>query len=135
QVRALLSEAESYAARADKNSRQRIAAYIVLTDAAAKLNEPRAWDYLSELVRTVNATEDYMGDEISLGTSTESAGDEEAQEELNIEADAFRLDHIFATMARIDFNKTQAEAQALTGEIPRSYARIAAARAALERKQ
>lgn len=135
QVRALLSEAESYAARADRNSRQRVAAYIVLTDAAAKLNETRAWDYLSELVRTVNSTDDYMGDEISMGTSTESAGDEDAQEELNIEADAFRLDRIFATMARIDFDKTRTEAQALTGEIPRSYARIAAARAALEKKQ
>lgn len=132
QVVALLSEAESYAARTDKNSRQRIAAYIVLTAAAARVHEPRAWDYLSELVRAVNSTDDYMGDETSLGTSADGAGSEELQDELNIEADAFRLDTIFATMARLDLDKTLTQAQALAGEIPRSYVRIAAARAALE---
>lgn len=135
QQSALLSEAESYAARADKNTRERIIAYIVITEAAARLQEPRAWDFLSELVRTVNSTDDYRGDETSTGISTENGdGGSEPEEELSIETDAFRLDRIFATMARIDFDKTRTQAQALTGEIPRSYACIAAARAALEKK-
>lgn len=134
EVNALLSEAESYAARTDKNSRQRIVAYIIITDAAAKLNDARVWDYFSELVRAINSTDNYLGDETSLNIGAESALREESQEELSIEADAFRLDYIFATMARIDFDRTRTQAQALTGEIPRAFARIAAARAALEKK-
>jgi hypothetical protein len=133
EVSALLSEAESYAARADKDSRQRVAAYIVITDAAARVDTGRAWDFFPELVRAVNSTGDYMGDETTLPTSADSVEGTLLQEELRIEADAFRLDRIFATMARIDFDKTLTQAQALTGEIPRAYARLAAARAALEK--
>lgn len=133
-ISALLSEAESYAARVDRNSRQRIAAYIAISDAAARVDKARAWDFLSELVRTVNSTDGYMGDETSLETSAENSVAPDLMEELSIESNAFRLDHIFATMSRIDFDKTQIQAQALTGEIPRSYARISAARAALERQ-
>ncbi len=133
-VSALLSEAESYAARADKDSRQRVAAYIVITEAAARLKSPRAWDFLSELVRAANSTTDYFGDETTLPTSSDMPEGSDLQEELMIESEAFRLDRIFATMARIDFDKTMTHAQALTGDIPRALARIAAARTELEKK-
>jgi hypothetical protein len=134
EVSALLSEAESYAARADKDSRQRVVAYAVIVDAAARVDTRRAWDLMAELVRAANSTPDYVGDETALATSADTPEGSILQEELSIESDSFRLDRIFATMARIDFDKTLTQAQALTGEIPRSYARIAAARAALEKK-
>lgn len=131
EVNALLTEAQSYAERADKDSRQRVAAYAVIAEAAARVSKERAWDFLSELVRAANSTPDYMGDETALATSANLSEGSDLSGELNIESDSFRLDTIFATMARIDFDKTVAQAQALTAEIPRAYARIAAARAAL----
>ncbi|HEX8747327.1 MAG TPA: hypothetical protein VF717_09005 [Pyrinomonadaceae bacterium] len=131
EVNALLTEAQSYAERADKDSRQRVAAYAVITDAAARVSKERAWDFFSELVRAANSTPDYMGDETALATSAGLSEGSDLSEELSIESDSFRLDNIFATMARIDFDKAAAQAQALTGEIPRAYARIATARAAL----
>lgn len=134
EVSALLTEAQSYAERADKESRQRVAAYAVITDAASLVSAERAWDFLAELVRAANSTPDYMGDETTLPTSANSASGPDISEELTIESDSFRLDTIFAKMARIDFDKTVAQSQALTGEIPRAYARIATARAALEKK-
>ncbi|HYO91291.1 MAG TPA: hypothetical protein VEQ40_06630, partial [Pyrinomonadaceae bacterium] len=134
EVNALLTEAQSYAERSDKDSRQRVAAYVVITDAAARVSAERAWDFFAELVRAANSTPDYMGDETALATSANAPQGSDLSEELSIESDAFRLDNIFATMARIDFDKTVAQAQALTGEIPRAYARIAAARVALEKK-
>jgi hypothetical protein len=133
EISALLSEAESYAARSNKDSRQRVVAYIVITDAAARVYPERAWDFMSELVRAANSTPDYTGEETSLATSTDAVEGSELQEELSINSDTFRLDRIFATMARIDFDKTLTQAQALAGDIPRAYARIAAARAALEK--
>jgi hypothetical protein len=134
QVSALLTEAESYAARTEKGSRQQIASYAVLVETAARIEKTRAWDFLAELVRAVNSADGYMGDETVLPTSTDRIEGSELAEELSIESDAFRLDGVFATMARIDFDKTETQAQALTGEIPRAYARVAAARAALEKK-
>jgi hypothetical protein len=134
EVDALLSEAQSYAERADKDSRQRVTAYIVITSAAARVKAERAWDFLSILVRAANSTPDYMGDETALATSADENTSAEASEELTIASDSFRLDSIFATMARIDFDKTIAQAQALTSEIPRAYARLAAARAELEKQ-
>lgn len=132
-VKALLTEAESYAAREERGSRRQIAAYAVLLDAASRVDKTRAWDFLSELVRAVNSADGYMGDETQLPTSNESVEDSTLEEPLSIESDAFRLDGVFATMARIDFDKTEAEARALTGEVPRAYARIATARAELEK--
>jgi hypothetical protein len=134
EVNSLLTEAQSYAERADKDSRQRVAAYVVITDASARLKAERAWEFLAELVRAANSTPDYMGDETALATSASTPEGSDLSEELSIESDAFRLDNIFAAMARIDFDKTAIQAQALTGEVPRAYARIAAARAALENK-
>lgn len=134
EVNALLTEAQSYAERADKDSRQRVAAYAVITDAAARVSTERAWDFFSELVRAANSTPDYMGDETALATGASLPEGSDLSEELSIESDSFRLDNIFATMARIDFDKTAAQAQALTGEIPRAFARIATARAALEKQ-
>jgi hypothetical protein len=75
-----------------------------------------------------------MGDETYTGTGAGDAVGPELEEELSIEADAFRLDRIFATMAHIDFDRTRVAAQSLAGEIPRSYANVAAARAALEKR-
>lgn len=134
EVDALLTEAQSYAERADKDSRQRVAAYVVITNAAARVSTGRAWDFFAELVRAANSTPDYMGDETQLATSANLSEGSDLSEELMIESDSFRVDTIFATMALIDFDKTVAQAQALTGEVPRAYARIAAARAALEKK-
>jgi hypothetical protein len=131
---ALLTEAESYAARADKDSRQRVAAYLVITSAAAEVKAERAWDFLSELVRAANSTPDYTGDESRLPTSADTLEDSTLQDELTIESESFRLAPVFATMARLNFDKALAQAEALTGEIPRAYARLATARAELEKK-
>lgn len=133
-MNALLTEAESYAARADKDSRQRVAAYIAITDAAAEVKSERAWDFLSEVVRAANSTPDYTGDETNLPASADVLEDASLQEELTIESESFRLAPIFATMARLNFDKALVQAEALTGEIPRACARIATARAELEKK-
>ncbi|MBD0373162.1 MAG: hypothetical protein ICV60_20140 [Pyrinomonadaceae bacterium] len=133
-VDALLTEAQSYAERADRDSRQRVSAYAVITEAAAQAKSSRVWDFMTELVRAANSTPDYMGDETSLATSANALEGSELSEELSIASDSFRLDTIFATMARIDFDKTLTQAQALTGAIPRAYARVASARAELEKK-
>lgn len=133
----ILDEAERYAARVEAKTRQRIAAYAVVTGAAARLDPPRAWRLLSEVVKATNAVEDFTGDEISLdirATAVEQ-GNATADDQFSVTSEAFRFDGIFATMARLDMIKTVAEARSLEGRVPQAFAYIAIARAVLDKKQ
>jgi hypothetical protein len=58
---------------------------------------------------------------------------EESAGRFSLDAGVFRLDRIFATMAQLDFDKALTNARDLKGEVPRAFASMAIARAALER--
>jgi hypothetical protein len=138
----LLDEAERYAARVPAGTRQRVAAYVVMTNYSARIDKTRAWRLLSETVKAANAVQDYAGDADSLdltadedATAEDAAEDATAADHFRIDAGAFRLDAIFATMARLDFEKALTEARGLRGKIPHALAHIAAARAELEKKE
>jgi hypothetical protein len=135
----LLNEAEREAALTDqgRGTHQRVAAYIAVTGAAAQLAQARAWELLAETVKAINAIEDYTGDEESLElingeAATGIVKNEESAGRLSLDAGIFRLDKIFATMARLDFDKALMNARDLDGDVPQAFANIATARAALE---
>jgi hypothetical protein len=129
----LLDDAERYSARINMGTRQRVAAYASLTTYAARLDQARAWRLLSDVVKAANAVEDLAGDEASLNLGAdENPAEPDAGSSFSIEADTFRLDRIFATMARLDFEKAVTEARGLRGKVPQALAHIAAARATLE---
>lgn len=130
----LLDEAERYAARINMGTRQRVAAYATLVTYAARLDKPRAWRLLSETVKAANAVEDYAGDEAALNLGADEEASEEVAANFNIESDTFRLDRVFATVARLDFEKALTEARGLRGKVPQALAHIAAARATLEKQ-
>jgi hypothetical protein len=129
---ALLDEAERHAGRVDARTRERVAAYAIVAEAAARLDPAeRAWTLLSEVVRAANAVEDFAGEETSLDiTATESSTDADA-DYFSVTNEAFRLDKIFATMARLDWTKTLAEARSLEGDVPQAFVYLAIARTAL----
>jgi hypothetical protein len=80
------------------------------------------------LVKAANAVEDFTGDDVTLdlGAGADVASD--AEDVFHVEAEVFRLDGIFATMAHLDFDKALAEARALDGEVPQAFAMIAIAK-------
>lgn len=133
-VAEILNEAETAAARVEQGTHARVAAYGVVLQAEAQVDAARAWPMLAELVRAANAVEDFAGDEDSIDLSPDENSDEELAELLSINAEAFRLDKIFSTMSRLDFDKTLAETRNLEDELPRAFARLAIARTALEMK-
>jgi hypothetical protein len=134
-VAGLINEAESYAARAAQGTPERVAAYGAVTNAAARVDAARAWSLLRELVKAANAVEDFTGEEVSFDLDGNESSDNEANTRFSVEADAFRLDEIFATMARLDFDKTLAESRALNGDVPQAFAKIAIARTVLEKQE
>jgi hypothetical protein len=133
-VSELLDEAERYAARIEMGTHQRVAAYASLATAASRLDQPRAWRLLSDTVRAANAAKDYAGDEASLDLGADEAAADDAANNFSIEADTFRLDRVFATVARLDFEKALTEARGLRGKVPQALSHIAAARVILEKQ-
>ncbi|HYE65874.1 MAG TPA: hypothetical protein VD966_09830, partial [Pyrinomonadaceae bacterium] len=57
---------------------------------------------------------------------------EGAPDHFSVTAEAFRLDVVFAKMARLDFAKALAEARSLEGDVPKAIASLAIARTVLE---
>lgn len=133
-VSELFDEAERYAALIEMGTHERVAAYSALTTYAARSDQARAWRLLSEAVKAANNVKDYAGDEGSIDLGADEGASEDVESPFTIEADEFRLDRIFATMARLDFEKALVAARGLRGKIPQALAQIAAARATLESK-
>jgi hypothetical protein len=131
----LINEAETQAARTASGKLERVAAYGVLVTTAARLDAPRAWELLREFVKAANAVEDFTGDDVALDLMTGESQAEETMNSFSVEAEIFRLDGIFATMAHLDFDKALAEARALDGDVPQAFATIAGARARLESRR
>lgn len=133
-VAQLINEAESYASRIAQGKFERVAAYAAVTATAARLDPPRAWGLLGELVKAANAVEDFTGEEVSIDLDDDENFPVERSPRFIVGAEVFRLNGIFATMAHLDFDKTLAEARALDDELPQAFATIAIARAALEKQ-
>jgi hypothetical protein len=131
-VSELINEAETYAARVAQGTPERVAAYGVLTTSAARLDAPRAWGLLRELVKAANAVEDFTGDDVSLDLDANTDSTGEAEDVFKVEAESFRLDQIFATMAHLDFDKALAEARALDGDVPQAFATMAVAKSRIQ---
>jgi hypothetical protein len=133
-VAELLTEAEHYAERVAPDTAQRVAAYGVILKSAARLDRQRAWELLTQLVKAANALEDYAGDEVSIEIRTDETAAVATETPFTLTAEVFRLDSVFATMAHLDFERALTTARALTGDVPRLFAQLAIARAALEKK-
>jgi hypothetical protein len=125
---ALLDEAEAFAGRTPAGTRERVAAYSAVTQMAIGIDVKRAWQLLSEIVRAVNAVEDYAGDENSIELPTNDNVDSESSDPLSISSDVFRLSLVFAAMAALDSDKALMTARSLGNELPQAFVTLAIAR-------
>ncbi len=128
----LLNEASRWAARADAGTQERVAAYAVVTSSAMNVDRQRAWDALHEAVKAANSAEEFSGEQVTIEIHADEAAGDESEPAFTFTSDAFRLDRIFAKMARLDFDKAMTETHALESGVTRSIAQIAVARAILE---
>ncbi|HVF26706.1 MAG TPA: hypothetical protein VM943_00615, partial [Pyrinomonadaceae bacterium] len=132
----LLSEAAIQAEAVENNSRQRVAAFVVVAKAAARADTQRAWENLSYAVRAANVVEGLTGDEAALDVLPSSEWLKTLAADgldVSVPAAPFRLDGLFATMTRLDFERALTEARVLNGEVLRATVLIAVAHAELEK--
>ena len=149
----LLNEAIGHAANIENNTHGHVAAFVAAAKVVARLEPARAWEMLSSVVQSANAVADLTGDETMLEllpgqaeiespvdaasgeASIDSVSDEasfEDEVDSAVDATPFRLDELFAAMARLDFERALAAARTLNGQVPRALASIAAARVAID---
>ncbi len=128
---AMLDEAEVFAGRTPAGTRERVAAYTAVTRLAVGIDVKRAWQLLPEIVRAINAVEDYAGDENSIELSMTDNLDSETADSLSMSSDVFRVSGIFAAMAALDSEKALTAARALGNELPQAFVSLSIARAML----
>jgi hypothetical protein len=126
----LLDRAREYAEQTDGGREARFVALLVVATAAEQADPARAWAWLPALVRAANEVNDAPADELGGGfrvPGLEGAENVGVAEQL---AD-FRLDELFAALARRDIARALREARALTDAATRSLVTVHAARARL----
>ncbi|HEX8852922.1 MAG TPA: hypothetical protein VF754_05520 [Pyrinomonadaceae bacterium] len=96
----------------------------------AEVNRPRAWEVMSEVVKSANAAADFTGEDghlvsIVRGRNFTNSTDPRVQ--------SFDLTGLFRLLARDDLSRAVELARSFTNESPRALSTIAIARAVLDR--
>lgn len=129
-ARELLDRAQSFAEQTDSGTESRFAAMLVTATAAAEFDAARAWAAVPTLVQAANEVRDVKQEDLSDGLrqphveGVENVGLGETLAE-------FRLDSLFASLAKRDFERALKEARSLDDPATRSLVIVAAARARL----
>ena len=124
----LLDEATVESRRIDATDADRARATLAIIGPLFELDQSRVWPLMPELVKTINATPDYTGEDgrivVKVRTSTRASI-------RSGNVDAFNLQPIFESLAREDMNRAVEFARTLTGDSPRAAATLAVATAVL----
>ena len=130
---ALLDEAIGHAQQAESGTGLRTAAALMVATTAARLDSPRAWETLAGAVAAVNEDKEFSDSVVQFAFDGVKyfPGERETLREV---FEPFGLEDLFAEAAAKDFGRAAAEARMLKHQAPRAYARLAAARAVLEKR-
>ena len=124
----LLAEATTFAGEVPPETVQRAAVFAMLTLAAARIDAARAGELLTAFVSAANGAGDALSYELSYEFEVSPPGEKIT---IFLPQQPFRLEEVFATMARLDFHRTLNEIRALEDDVTRAEAIIAAARTVL----
>jgi hypothetical protein len=124
-----LDEAAAEARRIDESSTERVNALVAVATQMALLDRTRAWELMTEVVKSVNALPDFAG-EGSTMTVRVQFKDGGAMTQ-NFDVASFDLAGIFESRAREDIERAATRARTLQGESPRAVATLAIARSVL----
>ncbi|HEV2707068.1 MAG TPA: hypothetical protein VGV59_14180 [Pyrinomonadaceae bacterium] len=128
----ILEAAGEEAHRIDPSDPNRPRAFVAIATRMAEVNRPRAWEVMSEVVKSANAAEAFTGADghivsIVRGKNFTNSTDPRIQ--------TFDLTGLFRTLALDDLNRAVDLARSFTHESPRAVATIAAARAVLDKQR
>jgi hypothetical protein len=122
----LLERARTFAEQTDAGREARFVALLVVATAAEQAAPPRAWPLLPALVRAANEAGDAPADELAGGFRVPKL---EGAENVGIAQQLadYRLDELFAALARRDSTRALREARGLADVTTRGLVTVAAA--------
>lgn len=127
-----LDEAAADARKIDEDSPDRVRALVAIATQMAALDRTRAWELMSDVVKSVNALPDYSGEGETMTMRVRFKGGGAMTQQ--VDAESFDLTGLFDTLAREDFDRASALARTLKGDSPRSVASLAVARSVLVKR-
>ena len=126
-----LDAAAQEARRIDAADPDRARAMLSVLSELYELDHGRAWEQLPDLVKIVNALDNFTGEDGQLVGQFRAKGWGSIN---STSSDSFDLAGIFSKLAREDMDRAVEFARSFTGEAPRAAAMLAVARAVLEKK-
>jgi hypothetical protein len=127
-----LDEAAAEARRIDESSPERVSALIAVATQMALVDRTRAWELMTEVVKSVNALPEFAGEGGQMTMRVQFKNGGAMTQNVNVES--FDLAGVFDSLARDDFERAAALARSLKGESPRSIALLAVARSVLVKR-
>lgn len=128
---ALFLEALTYANQAGKDDGTGLAAFMLVAHSAARAGSARLWETLPALVGFANESEEYSGTGPHFSLDYGYPGGSV----LIYEPDVYlTFGDAFVAAARLDFRKAMTEVRSLEDGVTRASVTVAAARAALEKR-
>jgi hypothetical protein len=124
----LMNEATSEAERIDANA-EGAQAWVAIATRARELDRSREWDAALDVVKAVNKSESYTGEENSFSVEFYS-GDSVTQ--VSVAAPSISIATLFAALAQEDMNQAADIAATIKSESPRAVALLAWARSILD---
>ncbi len=116
--------------RMDEASKDRASSLVAIATQLIKLDRPRAWDLMSEVVKVSNAAKEFTGEDGRLSARLQTKN---GVWSTSGTAQTFDLSGLFDTLAREDMQRAVNLARNFDGESPRAFATLAIARSALEK--
>ncbi|HEX6623655.1 MAG TPA: hypothetical protein VF064_08075, partial [Pyrinomonadaceae bacterium] len=129
----VLDDATNEARKIDQASPDRARALVAIVTQLHKLDRPRTWEVMNEVVKASNSLPAFSGEDGGLTVRVRFKGGGAMTTNFNVES--FDLAGVFDSLAREDFNRAADLSKALTGEQPRAAAALAAARAVLDQRR
>ncbi|HYY43433.1 MAG TPA: hypothetical protein VE775_11920, partial [Pyrinomonadaceae bacterium] len=126
-----LDAAAQVARRIDAADPDRARAMLSVLTEIYELDHSRAWEQLPDLVKIVNALDDFSGEDGRLVGQFRAKGWGSIN---STTSDSFDLSGIFSKLAREDMDRAVEFARSFNGESPRAVATLSVARAVLEKK-
>lgn len=124
----LLAEAATFAGQVSPDTKQRAAVFAMLTLAAARIEVGRATEMFAAFVSAANGAGDAIAYELSFEFEVGLPGEKIV---VFLPKEPFRLEDVFATMARLDFARTVSEVRTLKDDVTRAEAMLTVARTVL----
>jgi hypothetical protein len=129
---ALFTEASTYVVKTESGSDQRVAAFVMLGNLIMQHDQRKVWFIIPDIVHAADAMDDYQGDDGFSGVMPNFAPTVSLSDEFSVTSDDFRIDRLFAALAKLDFDRTADLARSFGQRLAKMDAMLSVAKVELD---